>query len=543
MIQKRFLLATFVCFAALALTFADKNPARFSAEGLHVDSPEGLCVYKEPDFSSEQICTLLHGEYVVIEETGSDVSLGGLTAPWIKILLNGYRPDVKKCGWVFGGALDTECPLTQEEAFDAAQKNGWLAARFFPTDGANYFDAEAGWWQKESDCFESVLRAVECDNLTQKPNAITLRDCLVLEEEQMSTHSPGLIVLPAGKKLTVRSICGYGIKDKILYPIYNVEFSKTFYDQEHGTSYEIGGNFGKVRGTDITGINSISFASDGKGGQLGIIYQSAIEYDGLYKYNQFTDSIEKIESAFKKMQNWNSGRDGWIPQEKIIAATYMDSFGKCRELTPCFTEPYKRISLRYPLNMKTPVPFAEMSYDVKGLYSETAYVPIIVNESGCEFGSPNFDLDESYDSYKSVKWHYFAKDGLRVYWYLTDSDGTVTCDETECFLQDEEDPACFYLEESYTVPGEPKGKSQSLKKGQFANPIKKIKLYSEPNLQAKEINTVMYATLLQVVQVGKKAKIDGLSANWVKVRAVNKETFADGSDFNCEGWVFGGYLD
>ena len=69
-----------------------------------------------------------------------------------------------------------------------------------------------------------------------------------------------------------------------------------------------------------------------------------------------------------------------------------------------------------------------------------------------------------------------------------------------------------------------------------------LRVRSAPSLQVKTIDTHYYGEYVLAAEKGAQATIDGITANWVKVRAVNAVRSAEGNTIGT-GWVFGGYLE
>ena len=64
-----------------------------------------------------------------------------------------------------------------------------------------------------------------------------------------------------------------------------------------------------------------------------------------------------------------------------------------------------------------------------------------------------------------------------------------------------------------------------------------LRVRSEPSLSAKKIDTLYYGEYVLVDKIGELATIDGITANWVKVKFYDED-----EDPEANGWVFGGYL-
>ena len=143
------------------------------------------------------------------------------------------------------------------------------------------------------------------------------------------------------------------------------------------------------------------------------------------------------------------------------------------------------------------------------------------------------------EKYKGLSNHFFTENGVAVYEF-EHIGKEITQNEVTLYLQDETNP--YKFSKTSKTDGEPQGRSKTHKQNDFVNPICRLKMRAEPNLGAKVLGTLEAGTLLKIVQVGEQEQIDGVTASWAKVEAVNDEHFVEGGEVST-GWVFGGYLE
>ena len=91
-------------------SFADKSC--FYENGkvrdtMYVNSPEGLRIRQQPSFSGKKLCTIPNMIQVKVVAIGNEVTIDGIKAPWVEILVPRYewKGDEPEYGWVFGGYL------------------------------------------------------------------------------------------------------------------------------------------------------------------------------------------------------------------------------------------------------------------------------------------------------------------------------------------------------------------------------------------------------------------------------------------------------
>ena len=205
------------------------------------------------------------------------------------------------------------------------------------------------------------------------------------------------------------------------------------------------------------------------------------------------------------------------------------------------------LKLLYPLNMDKPVPIlqADSFLVVRGDgYYLTNLSPLEAKSDGRAYLHENFGYGyKSADAgCVSLAYHYFDDDGFYVYQYQTDEMGNIEENQRYQYVQ-YGNPYEFHSISNSLESGEPTGKSRfgCFTKGSYWNPICRLKLRSSAG--GEVIGTIEGGTLLEALEEGKRATIDGYTSAWVKVRAVNRERFVEGGDFTQTGWVFGAYLD
>lgn len=524
--KERTMKKIFLIFAvAVAL-----SSSAFGEEIMYVTSPDGLRVRSEPSLSAKTVNALYYGEYVLVDKIGELATIDGITANWVKVKFydeDGY-PEVN--GWVFGGYLSYERQLKADvfdfiKSYFERSKKDYYHAPYFPTEYNTFYYREEEDWENEVG-YDCAL-----ENLCQKDyyperEAVTIRECMYYQPPVAALIVSSLCILPAGTKIKLRETGEYGIKDGVLFPIYEFESR-----DEEGYCVE-----GYIRGIDITSTQHTSSVSDGKGGKYTLYYQRALKSVNSDSYGYSKEKIDKALNA-----TWTyEGAD--FKMNKVVI---IDPSGK-RYDVELKTEATS-LRLEYPLNMKNPVLFLKENFFSGGMgggYFSTKLSTLEAKSDGraylreiCEYGYTSADV-----GYEGMAYHYFKNDGAVVYEYQTDEMGNVEHNRHKYYVRISNFPYSFWNGE--TVVGEPQGKSQTLEVGQYANPVCRLKMRSSPSLSAGKINTLEAGTLLQVVEVGSKVSIDGVTANWVKVKAVNDGRFVEGYSTNgITGWVFGGYLD
>ena len=114
--MKKLICILFIFTILLSSIFADKS--RFYENGkvidtMYVNSVEGLRIRKQPDLFGEKICVIPHMIQIKVVAIGKEVTLDGITAPWVEILIPRYewKDDKPEYGWVFGGYLSNSRKL------------------------------------------------------------------------------------------------------------------------------------------------------------------------------------------------------------------------------------------------------------------------------------------------------------------------------------------------------------------------------------------------------------------------------------------------
>ena len=383
---------------------------------------------------------------------------------------------------------------------------------------------------------ESAYYSCALENLcaTQGGKAVTVRECLAYQGPVASSRCGYLAVIPAGEEITVLWRGEYGVKDGVLFPIYYLD------------NYEFDGAY--IRGIDITGALDVSKVSDGKGGKMTLYQQRALTGINMGEYGF---SKEKIDEALSHDTVYEiAGLRGGL---KLFSATFCDSDSKAYDLD---LETSGWLSLLYPLNMENPVPIVE-DYRFSGGFGggsnrktyyalETSGKKAVPHEIASVWPhSLEYRTDSGYDG---MVYCYFTRDCLVTYAYQSEENGSrITKNMTDFYMQGHDqyaDGKPFRFHYAGSNEGEPQAKSKTLAKGQYANPVCRLRLRSSPNLSAEKVATLEAGTLVRVVEVGAKATIDGATANWVKVETVNGGRFVEGGSADGAAyWAFGGYLE
>lgn len=525
--KKRVMILT----AALVL-----SSVAFGEEIMYVTSPDGLRVRSEPSLSAKTINVLYYGEYVIVDKIGELATIDGITANWVKMKFYDEYEDPEANGWVFGGYLSYEQQLKADvfdfikSYFERSKKDYYLAP-YFPTEYNTFYYREEEDWENEVG-YDCALESLCQEDYYPEREAVTIRECMYYQPPVVACKVGSLSILPAGTKIKLRKTGEYGIKDGVLFPIY-------WFESRDEEGYHLAKGY--IRGIDITSTQHTSSVSDGKGGKYTLYYQRALKSVNSDSYGY---SKEKIDKALNSIWTYEvADLKGGFKMNKVVI---IDPSGK-RYGVELKTEATS-LRLEYPLNMKNPVLLLEenlFSGGMGGGYFTTRLsrakllsdgnVPI---QKVFEYGY--LSVDAGYDG---MAYHYFKNDGAVVYEYQTDEMGNVEHNRHNYYVWKSNFRYSFWWYDG-TVDGEPQGKSQTLEVGQYANPVCRLKMRSSPSLSAGKINTLEAGTLLQVVEVGSKVSIDGVTANWVKVKAVNDGRFVEGYSTNgITGWVFGGYLD
>ena len=329
----------------------------------------------------------------------------------------------------------------------------------------------------------------------------------------------------------------WGIEDGTLFPIYTIDYE----------SY--------IRGIDVTGSDCVSQASDGKGGFHTLVYQPILEdttIDDVHEFNNRWDEKRTLAEELEKYFSYEMTYEGKYLRGglEMKFAEYTDPNGK--KYSVHLNEKANRYKLLFPLNMDKPVPILQadsFSGGMGGGYLSTKLSTLEAKSDGraylreiCEYGY--LSVDAGFDG---MAYHYFTKNGVITYEYQTDEMGKVETNRHKTYQQGITSYA-FVLDDERN--GEPQGKSQSLKVGQYVNTVCRLKMRQSPDRYSRTLLILKPGTLLKVVEVGERQTIGGLSANWVKVEPVNDEKSVEGYVIKdslpaeaTAAWVFGAYLE
>lgn len=322
------------------------------------------------------------------------------------------------------------------------------------------------------------------------------------------------------------------MEDGTLYPIYETDDDTL------------------IRGIDVTGSDCVSRASDGKGGFHTLVYQPILKDttpNDVYEFNQWRNGKRTLAEALEEYFSSTTLYEGRFLRGGLETnfAEYTDPQGKTYRLGIGSRASF--LKLLYPLNMDNPVPILEAgSYSDVMRYYLTKLSTLEAADDGaylreiCEYGyASGADVGDD-----GLAYHYFDDDGVYVYQYQADEMGNIEENQVYRWVQ-YGSRYNFNSISNRLESGEPTGKSRfgCFTKGSYWNPICRLKLRSSAGTGGEILGTIEGGTLLEALEEGKKATIDGCTSAWVKVRAVNRERFVDGGDFTQTGWVFGAYLE
>ena len=536
------LLFSFCAFSAFAQEY----------RGMYVNSREGLNIRKSPSLSAEKIGALKYGEYIGMVEEGEIVTIDGIKAPWTKILIDydGFEEDnFRNYGWVFGGYLQEKCPMSEKEIISylkklSAEDKDFLNSNYFPKNPAiNYmqksqedFENKVAEWQKPNTEFSQALLNYACKywEYQTENEVVAVRDCFMYHAPVAACAYGWLRFVKAGTKFTVQGVSSWGIEDGTLFPIYRIDYDLY------------------IRGIDFTGANCVSQASDGKGGFHTLVYQQLLEdvsMKNVQNHNQWEreklSTSEQLEKYFSheltyEVQYLHGGYG-------VKFAEYTDPKGKKYSVN--LNGKASSYKFLYPLNMNKPVPIVQKEWFSGGMGGGSHYTELYSLDTFaqlkkiCEYGYLSADA-----GFDGMAYHYFTKNNVVKYEYQTDEIGNVETNRQEAFRQTDSSPYTFYSYDEALC--EPQGKSQSLKIGQYVNPICRLKMRQSPDRYSRTLLILKPGTLLRVVEVGERETIDGLSANWVKVEPVNDDKSVEGNVIKnwlpaeeTAAWVFGAYLE
>lgn len=91
---------------------------------------------------------------------------------------------------------------------------------------------------------------------------------------------------------------------------------------------------------------------------------------------------------------------------------------------------------------------------------------------------------------------------------------------------------------SFLFAQESKYKTNNVLNKMYITSVEGLCVRDEPSLKANKICALIYCSEVQVLQIGNKINIDGITDNWVKIE-IPRISWSVKSD---TGWVFGGYL-
>lgn len=537
------LLFSFCAFSAFAKEY----------RGMYVNSREGLNVRKSPSLSAEKIGALKYGEYIGVVEEGEIVTIDGIKARWAKIIIdhdgNDAAEDYNNYGWVFGGYLQEKCPMSEKEIIAylkklSAEDKDVLNSNYFPKNPAinymqnpsAYFELDGAEWQKPNTDFSRSLPNYACQywEYQTENEVVAVRDCFIYCTPAGPVVYDWLRFVKAGTTFKVKGVSSWGIEDGTLFPIY---WTDTYH---------------YIRGIDFTGANCVSKVSDGKGGFHTLVYQQLLEdvsMKNVQNFNQWEREKLSTSNQLEKYFSYELTYEGKYLRGGfgVKFAEYTDPKGK--KLPVKIDKRTSSLKLLYPLNMNKPVPIVQKEWFSGGMGGGAHYTELYSLDSFaqlkkiCEYGYTSADV-----GFDGMAYHYFTKNGVAKYEYQTDETGKVETNRQEAFRQIDSSPYAFFSEDEALC--EPQGKSQSLKVGQYVNPICRLKMRQSPDRYSRTLLILKPGTLLKVVEVGKRETIDGLSANWVKVEPVNDDKSVEGNVIKnwlpaeeTSAWVFGAYLE
>ena len=540
--KKVFLIFSLIFLAGISLVFAE--------DIRYVTSPDGLRVRSEPNLSSKVINTLYYGEYVIVDKIGKEDTIDGIKANWVRAIFFDDEEAPEKNGWLFGGYLSKDEPELGNDAFEfinsylkKSRKKEFLAPYFPEEYRTVYFQNDLNWENQHPD-YECTL-----ENLCQKEyfpdkEAVTIRECMFFEPPQASRKYGAIRILPAGTKLELYNYGAFGVKGGVLFPIYEFRC-----EDPSGTGYTLSGY---IRGLDITSSEYVNSVSDGKGGKYTLYYQRALKSINSDIYGH---SKEEITEA---LDNYMSIEVAYLRGGfKITCAIIKNPNGKRYDITKSLSEHSEMrgahtLSLEYPLVMSNPVLFLKEEFFGGGMgggYSLFRFSTVdLRNEksnlrNAFEYGYLSADA-----GYDGMAYHYFTKNTAVTYEFQTDEMGNVEDNSQGVYLQKPGSPYVF--EGSGKRYGEPQGKSQTFKIGQYVNPICRLKMRMSPELSSRTLFVIKPGTLFKVVDVGDIETIDGIKANWVRIEPVNDDTSVEGyvikdsfPALSTSAWVFGAYLE
>ena len=354
--MRKFIFVLLLVFCALC-AFAKEY------RGMYVNSREGLNIRKSPSLSAEKIQALKYGEYIGVVEEGEIVTIDGIKARWAKIIIdhdgNDAAEDYNNYGWVFGGYLQKECPMSEAEIIAylrrlSVEDKDFLKSNYFPKNPSMnymqnpsaYFELDGAEWQKPNASFSSALPNYACQYFAYetKNEVVAVRDCFMYHAPVAACAYGWLRFVKAGTKFTVQGVSSWGIEGGTLFPIYQ-------------TGYE-----SYIRGIDVTGANCVSQASDGKGGFHTLVYQQLLEdvsMKDVQEHSQWEREKLSTSNQLEKYFSYELTYEGKYLRGGfgVKFAEYTDPNGK--KYSVHLNEKANRYKLLFPLNMDKPVPILQ----------------------------------------------------------------------------------------------------------------------------------------------------------------------------------------
>lgn len=253
--------------------FADKS--RFFNEngelyaGMYITSPEGLRVRDEPSLSGNRISGFAYGDYVLVSEIGEEVTIDGITDPWVKVYTHQYEwaeYEEIEYGWVFGGYLNKIPPkdINTSKVISLIKKSDKsYDAEYFPYDeNTNYYHTD--WRDPNNVSYNAVLKNYNLEGWGT--TAVTVRECLAYRPAVAADIVGSLIVIPENTLIKIIGVDGFGIQNKVLFPIYYAEVPYEDYTIEV-----------EIRGIDVTTKNFVYASKDAKGNKTPVFFQEIIK--------------------------------------------------------------------------------------------------------------------------------------------------------------------------------------------------------------------------------------------------------------------------
>ncbi|MBO6176109.1 MAG: SH3 domain-containing protein [Treponema sp.] len=538
-----FLIAAFL-FAGVSFSFAGKADFYTAdgslSEGMFVNSPEGLKIRSAPSLKADRISGLRYGYYVLIRELGEDVVIDGITAPWVKVALPQTEwkdYETEETGWVFGGYLQKNNPLSYGEIFEFSKTEEYIDLPYFPDEeGMNYKDEYSDKWQK-TDLFNTRYTACLenfCCYDAPRVSGVVAEDCLGYCPPVAASICGSVFFLKAGTPVELEHVVSYGIANEesefpgLLYPVYE----GVYFDEE---GYRC---LCYIRGIDFVSDDDISTVHDKNGNEIHLYVQKALKEINFDSYGL---SMDEVSRDLNSSDTYESASIAQSAAYRITQIRYVDAEGNSKRIGINSSE--INFSLAYPLNFKKPVPFIIESR-IRGVYKTRIY-SLKVNESDvetipvCEYECSVRDARTGAGDY-----HYFTPKGIVV------CDVKGEDDEQGYYFYAQKSSAPYKFEDGVYNSGTPGGNKKVKKVGQFCNPICLLPMHQSPDSGSLTLCLLNPGTLLKIEEVGEKTVIDGLVSCWVKVSPVNDDYSSEGellqNVFPAEStsaWVFGAWLE